>query len=304
MNSNLLLISSLVLSACAPESFSLQFAALVDGAPVGCNETATSFGTPATNRIGVNDLRFYISNLQLLDRNGRAVATSFDKNDFQFDSPEGRVALVDLTGNTEGSCAASMLGGGEGTARTHTAITGQTLLSEVSQISFDVGVPQAVMKKVIADNTAEGAPSPLAEMHWSWNGGYRHLVFNFTVKNEANVDGEGYLHVGSRNCSTMGMKALADRDSCEFVNNPKVSLSDFDLKKDTVGIDLRQLLSGLDFVSPVYDMNFMPIGTGPGVECHSSPMQTDCPIAFGQLGVDIATGQATAAGNKVFVRKP
>jgi hypothetical protein len=195
-----------------------------------------------------------------------------------------------------------MLGGGEGTARTHTAITGTTFVKDVAQVTFDVGVPQPVMKKVIAENTAEGSPSPLAEMYWSWNSGYRHLVFNFTVKDAANTSGEGYLHVGSRACGAMGMKALADRDKCDFVNTPAVSLTGFDLTKDKVGLDLRKLLAGLDFVSPLYDMNFMVIGQGPGVECHSGPTQDDCPIVFGSLGVDIGTGSSTAASNTVFVK--
>jgi aminoglycoside/choline kinase family phosphotransferase len=43
----------------------------------------------------------------------------------------------------------------------HTAITGSTFVDKVASIKFDVGLPQALMKKVIAKNTAEGAPSPL-----------------------------------------------------------------------------------------------------------------------------------------------
>ena len=288
----------------APEPFSLQFAPLVDGAAVGCTDDLKGFGTSTDHRVGINDLRFYVSNLKLTDSAGRTVEATLDKNEFQYDSAEGWVGLVDLTGNSDGTCATTMLGGGEGTGRTHAAITGTTLLRDVAAVSFDVGVPQPVMKKVIADNTAEGAPSPLAELYWSWNSGYRHFVFNFTVRTSGNASGEGYLHVGSRNCNAMGMKALADRDACEFLNTPKVALTTFDLSKDKVGIDLRKLLLGIDFVSPIYDANFAVIGMGPGVECHSSPTQPDCGSVFGALGVEMATGAAAPANNSAFVRAP
>ncbi|MBL8951982.1 MAG: metallo-mystery pair system four-Cys motif protein [Myxococcaceae bacterium] len=301
------LVSALALAACGgakPEAFTLRFQALVDGAPKGCTDELTGFGAGSDQKVGINDLRFYVSNLKFTDRAGNTVAATLDKNDFQYDSAEGQVSLIDLTGNTEGTCGMSMLGGGEGTARTNDSIKGTTLLGEVAGVSFDVGVPQPVMKKVIADNTAEGAPSPMREMYWSWNSGYRHLVFNFTVRTPTNAPGEGYLHVGSRNCNAMGMKALADRDRCEFVNTPKVALTGFDLTKDQVGLDLRKLLANIDFVSPLYDANFVVIGMGPGVECHSGPTQPDCAPLFTSLGLDMGTGGATAAGNTAFVKSP
>jgi hypothetical protein len=40
-------------------------------------------------------------------------------------------------------------------------------------VTFEVGVPQHLMKTTIATSSAEGAPSPLGEMYWSWNSGIR-----------------------------------------------------------------------------------------------------------------------------------
>ncbi|MGV3621193.1 MAG: MbnP family copper-binding protein [Archangium sp.] len=294
----------LALAGCAPEpqAFSLNFAAVSDGVKVGCIDSLAGLGTGGNAKVGINDLRFYVSNVKLLDAAGKEVEVTLDEDAFQYSSAAGQVSLIDLTGNTDGTCAGSTLGFSEGTARTHTAITGKTVVSEVKSISFDVGVPQPLMKKVIADNTLEGAPSPLAEMHWSWAGGYRHFVFNFAVTDGANASGEGYLHIGSNDCAAMGNKALEDRDVCGLVNTPKVALSSFDLTKDTVGIDLARALQGLDFISPVYDANFNVIGQGPGVECHSSASQEDCPTIFSSFGTDIAAGTSTASSNAVFVR--
>lgn len=278
----------------SPSAFELKFAAIVDGKPVGCTDDLAGFGPAGAHHIGINDIRFYVSNLVFKDASGKALEVTLDQNEFQLVSADGTVSLVDLTGNTDGSCSTKAVGYAEGTARTHTAITGKTKVGQVASVSFDVGVPQGLVKKTIANNTPEGSPSPLNEMYWNWNSGYRHFVFNFGVKDGAGKAGEGYVHIGSRDCAPMDMgKALADRDACTFVNTPSVALSGFDLKGGTVGIDLRRILKGLDFVAPIYDpMTFEVIGMGPGVECHSSPAQPHCSPIFSAFGLDMATGVA------------
>ncbi len=284
-----------------PTAFSLRFVATAGGAVVGCTSNLTGFGPSQTHTVGINDLRFYISNLQFKDASGTALQVTLDQNEFQHVSPQGSVSLVDLTGNAEGSCAPTSVAYAEGTARTHAAITGTTFTNRVASVSFDVGVPQGLMKSVIATNTPEGAPSPLNEMYWNWNSGYRHFVFNFSVQGPNATTGAGYLHLGSTDCAPMDGLALADRDACTFINTPSVALGTFDLAADSVGIDLGVAVQGLDFVSPIYDsVTFEVIGTGPGVECHSSPMQDDCPIIFSQFGLNVTTGSASAATNAVF----
>lgn len=287
-----------------PEPFSLRFAALLDGSKVGCTDDLQGFGPARGDRLGLNDLRFYVSNILFKDADGNNLELTLDTNEFQYTSPEGSVALVDLTGTTEGSCSGTSVAYAEGTARTHEAVTGTTVIDHVAAVSFDVGVPQAVMRATIATDTPEGAPSPLNEMYWNWNSGYRHFVFNFSVRDSANATGAGYVHIGSRDCAPEGdAKALSDRDACTFINTPSVSLGSFDLVTNSVGIDLRKVVEGIDFVSPIYDPNtFEIIGEGPGVECHSSPMQPDCEPLFGNFGLDMATGAASAATNTAFVR--
>ena len=66
-------------------------------------------------------------------------------------------------------------------------------------------------------------------------------------------------------------------------------------------LDIPALLASLDFISPIYDPEtFEPIGEGPGVECHSSPMQPDCETIFTNVGLDMASGSASATANTVF----
>lgn len=288
-----------------PAPFALRFAARAGAKSVGCSDDLTGLGPTGGHHIGVNDLRFYVSNLQFKDKEGKTVALTLDQNEFQLATDTGAVALVDMTGNAEGSCDISSLAYAEGTARTNPAITGTTLIHRVASVSFDVGVPQPLMKSTIATTTPEGAPSPLNEMYWNWNTGYRHFVLNFTVTDAAGARGDGYVHLGSRDCAPPddGIKALQDRNSCTFVNTAAVTMASFDLAADTIGVDLGKIVGGLDFVSPTYDpATFEVIGQGPGVECHSSPMQPDCGTIFGHFGLDIATGRATAASNTVFVK--
>jgi hypothetical protein len=64
-----------------------------------------------------------------------------------------------------------------------------------------------------------------------------------------------------------------------------------------VGLDVGQLLSGLDF-----RVEQTPGGPMiPGVASHSSPMQPHTATVFGNLGIDMATGASDPANDAVFV---
>ncbi|MBN8615543.1 MAG: metallo-mystery pair system four-Cys motif protein [Deltaproteobacteria bacterium] len=284
------------------EAFELRFAATDDGTVIGCTSSVTGLGPGGDVSIGPSDLRFYVSNVRFFDAAGVELPVELDENAFQLSTTAGEVALIDLTGNSEGSCNGSSISFAEGTARTNDVIRGRAPVGDVARVSFDVGVPQALMAETISSYSAEGAPSPLDEMYWSWATGYRHLVFNFTVTAGAET-GEGYVHVGSTDCAAEGMLALADRERCGFVNTATVTLDAFDLRTNSVGLDVRELLAGIDMISPVYDpMTFEVIGQGPGVECHSSPMQEDCPTIFGNVGLDMTTGDAVGASAAFYRR--
>jgi len=286
-----------------PSAFRLRFAANAAGQPVGCSDAVSGLGPAGDSTIGASDLRFYVSNLQLLDAAGDPVAHELDDDEFQYASDAGAVSLIDLTGNTEGTCASSAIAFAEGTARTNDSVHGTTLVGEVAAVSFDLGVPPAVMKEVIGSSTIEAAPSPLNEMYWTWATGYRYFVFNFAVTAEDGSGGDGYVHVGSRDCGPEDGLALEDRPTCDFPNIATVSLTDFHVADDVVAVDVERLLRDVDFVSPVYDQEtFEVIGEGPGVECHSSPMQPDCSLLFDSLGLDIDSGEASGI-NEVFVRQ-
>lgn len=275
-------------------TFNLKFAAVDGTTPVGCGDTISGLGPAGTDRVEISDLRFYVSNLRFETGDGKLVDAKLDANEFQYLDDSGEVALVDLTGTAAGACTGGVTYA-EGTARTNLTISGSVDASDIRGVRFDVGIPQSMMKTVIANHTAEDAPSPLAEMHWSWAFAYRFLVMNFVVFDGASTRGEGYLHVGSNDCGGDGSKALTDRDACGKPNAASVAFTSIDIDNDTIVLDVRQLLRNLDFeVTPV------DAPTVPGVECHSSAEQPDCATVFTNLGINQATGSATAATNRVF----
>lgn len=302
-----LIVLGAAMSACGPEpvaAFALKFAAVVDGNEVRCANQLSGFGPGGSNTIGIKDLRFYVSNVRFTDKDGKAVELELESDEFQLNDATGSVALIDLTGEADAMCADGSDAAAEGTARMNTSLRGKTQLGTVARIAFDIGVPQPLMKSMIATNTAEAAPSPMNEMYWSWASGYRHFVFNFSVQSGSNSRGGGNVHIGSRDCGPDDGKALEDRATCTYVNTPAVAMTGFDLKTNTIGIDLKRLLTDVDFVAPIYDpQTFQVIGQGPGVACHSAPTQPHCANVFAELGLDSATGLATAASNEVFVKR-
>jgi uncharacterized repeat protein (TIGR04052 family) len=299
------LLPLVMLSGCDSEStnetsmtsFSLDFTAVSGAETVSCDSTLSGFGADEEYSVGVRDLRFYVSNVVFYDQYDEEIEMTFDDSDFQLNHEDGFVGLIDLTSNTSGTCTANS---GAGTERTNTTLTGTMLDTGVSKVTFDIGVPQAVMKDVISTSSAEDAPSPLNEMYWSWASGYRHFLMNFAIENTSALAGEGYVHIGSKGCGDDGLLALENKDSCDYVNTPQVELTDFDPSVNTVVIDVNELLTDVVFSSTSEE----------GVEtllvaCHSaSPaMQPNCSPIFSNLGLDTDDGTAVASDNNIVTFK-
>ncbi|MEN0061989.1 MAG: MbnP family copper-binding protein [Myxococcota bacterium] len=292
------LLTALSIGCADDEAFGIEFVSVHDGQRVGCDVPLESVGPDGAYTVRIADLRFYVSDLEFLDDAGEVLPHTFDEGPFQRPDRWGDVALVDLTGTESGTCMQDGITFAEGTPEVDGIVTGTTAIDQVRSVRFSVGVPQAVMQEVIANYSLEGAPAPLNQMYWSWASGYRHFVWNFAVDGPEG-SGEGYIHVGSRDCAAPGANALQGQDRCGFVNTPRVEL-DFDPAMDTVEVDLTTLLEGIDFRAPVYDAStFEVIGEQTGVECHSAPLQPHCGPVFDALGID-SQGDASVSSNRVF----
>ncbi|MEM7530390.1 MAG: MbnP family copper-binding protein [Pseudomonadota bacterium] len=286
-----------------PVPFSLRFVAMHGSDPAGCTDAITGIGPSGDISVGVNDLRFYVSDVTFRDGAGTALPASLTPSPFQLVAAEGAVALVDLTDASSGACAPGSVSFGEGTERMNDAVTGTRAPGGAATVSFRIGVPQRLMRAVIAATAAEDAPSPMREMHWNWAAGYRHFVLNHTVDVTDGRFGEGYVHIGSMDCGPAEGKALSDRDRCGLVYTPAVTLSAAVGAETVVAVDLAPLFAAVDFVAPVYDPEtFAVIGERPGTDCHSSSRQPDCMVIFPAFGLDMGTGEADAAANRIFRR--
>ncbi|MEM6973441.1 MAG: MbnP family copper-binding protein [Pseudomonadota bacterium] len=286
--------------------FSLRFVAMHGDMPVGCTAPLSGLGPAGDMTIGISDLRFYVSDVAFRTADGTEIAATLSDSPFQITRDGQAVALIDLTDATSGSCAPGSISFGEGTDRVNDRVTGQRGSGSVTEVSFRIGVPQDLMRAVIAASSAEDAPSPMGEMYWNWATGYRHFVLNHTVDVTDGRFGEGYLHIGSMDCGPAEGKALSDRDSCGLVYTPAVSMpastaAGAGSDETVVAVDLEPLFAAVDFVAPVYDPEtFAIIGERPGTDCHSSRRQPDCAAIFPVFGLDMDTGGADAAANRVF----
>ncbi len=281
--------------------FAFTFSAVDGTKPLDCTSQLTGFGADKADTVGLNDLRFYVSDIVFIAEDGTSLPAKLDDNEFQLNQPAGSVALVDLTGSEEGSCAPGSIQFGEGTARVNATVTGNSPMAAAKEVSFRIGVPQELMQAVIANTTAEAAPSPLGEMYWNWAMGYRHFVLNHTVDTVDGKHGDGYIHIGSAGCGPAEANALTDRARCDYVNTPLVRLPLAKPGALSIGVDIRAILADLAFKAPVYDMTtFAVIGEQEGTACHSSPGQPDCAKVFATFGLSQETGDAASTANKVF----
>jgi hypothetical protein len=69
---------------------------------VTCITELAGLGPAADDRIGLSDLRFYVSDLRFFGAHGELSSVELDRNEFQYEAVDGSVSLVDLTSNTEG----------------------------------------------------------------------------------------------------------------------------------------------------------------------------------------------------------
>lgn len=239
----------------------LRFAARVGAQAFACGDTYT-LGTTATS-YQPRDLRFYVSEVALVDEDGAEVPFTLTANDFQ----GAGVALLDFEDAT-GECA-------NGTAAKHTTLAGNAAGGHYKAVVFTLGVPFAQNHQ---DATAAAKPLNSSAMFWSWNAGYRFLKLEGTTTGLPNGHN---VHVGSTGCT-----AGADPNTvtgCAAENRVRITLSDYAPKTSTIVLDVAKLLEGSDL-----DVN----QTGaPG--CMSGATDTDCAPIFERLGLPFGGAAAT-----------
>ena len=239
------------------EPVTIRFAATVGELPWRCGQLYQDVGlTPAP--VQPQDLRFFVHGFELVRADGSSEPV-------QLDDVAGwqakQVALLDFEDGA-GKC-------NTGTPDTRGEVTGRVPPGDYVGLRFSLGVPFSENHK-----NAAVAPAPLAQsaLSWNWQQGYIFLRFE-----GGTPAGRYEVHLGSTGCTG----TTGNITACARPNRPVVALPAFDAATQTVIFDVKQLLAGSDITS----------NAGDSIGCASAATDEDCVGPFGQLGLDMESGE-------------
>ena len=256
----------------------INFAAVNGSTPVKCGTQLTGMGSTGV-AADVKDLRFYITNLALVNDKGVAVAVKLDASKWQLTQGTETVSLIDLEDAT-GACATAA-----NTADTNAVITGTVPGGTYVGLKATVGVPEAMNH-----SAAAGGVPPLdsTALLWSWQTGRKFTKIELNpVGGLAKPDGTSIatynLHIGSTGCTpkldAAGV-AIPNTGTCTNLNMADFSLAAFDMATQKVALDLGQLFK----TSNLTKEN----GGAPG--CMSGATDPECAVIFTELQVSYGSG--------------
>jgi len=226
----------------------ISFAGRIAGKPFACGSQYQGVGSTKST-VTPQDLRFFVSNLELLDASGAAVPISLEQDGiWQYRS----LALIDLEDGT-GDCR-------NGNAATHSVVTGSVGPDQYTGLRFTVGVP---FNQDHGDTLSAPSPLNMTAMFWNWQGGYKFIRAEVALVPEASgstrpnggvhldakartMRSSGFpVHIGSTGCASSEPTKTPAKE-CKHPNRVTVTLSDFDPAKDVVIFDVGKLLEGSD----------------------------------------------------------
>jgi uncharacterized repeat protein (TIGR04052 family) len=191
--------------------------------PHGDDSVSVQFRFPnGTAELGtVRDLRFYVSDIELLDEAGRGYPVSL-RSDEQWQNE--RVALIDMAGDNSNSSIRGEVAGAE--------LSG----AELSGIRFTLGVPFELNH---ANPMTAAAPLNRGDLFWSWQSGYKFLRVDL-----ADAAREWSFHLGSTGC--VSASALrASEAPCAQPNRVEVELRGFDPTREPILVRVDELFRSM-----------------------------------------------------------
>lgn len=276
--------SAATASAPAPQDVTIQFTAVAGAAntAVACGTPLAGVGSVATDA-QLTDLRFYLSDVQLVNDQGVAVPVMLQANEWQLSSGADRVVLIDLE-NAQGACAA------EGTAATNAVVKGQVPAGTYVALKASLGVPDKLSH---SDVMAAAAPLDLMAMGWSWQAGRKFAKIELNpVGGVTTPSGAGTSTVGTYNLHLASTDCTGNNDgndTCAKKNVAQIRLP-FNAATQQVAIDVAEVFRGSDIRT----------NQDGAVGCMSATSDSDCPALFAKFGLDLATGAQAATAQTVF----
>lgn len=278
---------------------------LVLGAKPGVAPTDPT--TPISGQL--KDMRFYISNVQLVDHYGNTHPVALDETAYQSKG----VALLDFESSTAAVTTALTANKClSGNTSTNTKITGKVLSGpHYHGVTFTLGVPSMSLGTVKVSlnhsGPAEiGTPAPLtnAAMAWSWQSGRKFAkiefvpvggLFNGTAAATATV---WNMHLGATGCTidpaTGG--AITAGYACGQPNVVHFDLDNAAFIDDVTGAATQKVVLSLLELFKTADLT-QETGGAPG--CMSGSTDPQCPAIFNAL--QLSGGAPTTTPSTVFI---
>lgn len=260
------------------QSVAIRFAAVAGSYPVSCTQPIEALGT-TRQTARLLDLRFFVSKVQLLRRDGRAVTVRLRADSpYRVTSGKDAVTLIDLE-DGRGTCEG-------GTRGTNAFVRGTVPRGEYVGARWTVGVPFALNH---TDATTAPAPLNSAAMAWSWQVGRKFTKIEVT---DPGTPGAApwsartfFVHLGSTGCT--GNPATGETARCADSNRAEVSLARFNPARQDVAVDLKALTAGSDITQNG--------GGAPG--CMSAGTDPECGPVFRALGLRLPAGGGMDMGD-------
>jgi uncharacterized repeat protein (TIGR04052 family) len=248
----------------------IQFAGRLGGKPFACGTQYEGVGTDNVT-ITPSDLRFYLSDVQLLGSDGEATPLTLDQDGtWQYQN----VALVDLEDGT-GGCR-------NGNPALHTEVTGAAPAREYVGVRVTIGVPFALDHQ---DSATAPPPFNFTAMNWVWQSGFKFIRAEVIAEAKGELKpmalqrrgvSSGFpVHIGSTRCVATSLTS-APQEECKHPNRVNVTLAVFHPAKDVVIFDMDRLLAGANLAQNAEN-------TAPG--CMSGENDPDCRSIFQALGL-------------------
>lgn len=261
----------------------ITFAARTGDTPVSCGQPLVGLGRSAA-QAELRDLRFYVSELALIRRDGSAVAVQLTAGSGASEPWQNEaLALIDLA-DGNGACT-------PGSPATNHQVRGLVPAGAYAGLRFTVGVPHALNHSDVA---SADAPLDLQAMAWAWQAGRKFMQVEINptagVARRGAATGRSFLlHLGATGCK--GNPVSGETVACARPNRMQVLLPAFDSTRQQVVLDLAMLYAGSDIEHD----------GGGALGCMSGPGDPECAPLFQALGMDLASGLALDAGARQTV---
>jgi uncharacterized repeat protein (TIGR04052 family) len=239
----------------ATQDVTINFDVVNSTSPVGTSGCTTPLTLGNASGVGtagtLQDLRFYVSNVSLIDASGNYTPVSLTEN-----SNQGRnVALLDFEDST-GTCAANASSTIDPVGSTYTALVGKVAPGSYVGVAFTLGVPvlstdegakvqlnHSYVAQLYANGTIPATPLPLQNtaLNWSWQSGRKFTKIEFKPATGTATA----VHLGSTGC--VGDPVAGYITNCASPNRVNVKFATgFYAATNKIALDIGSLFGGLD----------------------------------------------------------